>query len=233
MSKIALLYSGQPRHLKECLDNHKKVFYDANPNHEIDVFAHIWYDDNWIGNYFWDQYKDRGKWEPDLKDFMIENWKPKKIFFERPKEFVAENIDPDPRFPHPVNNIISMFYSVYYSNQLKIEYENQNNFKYDCVIRLRTDEYFLAPIGSIDNYDMNVVNVLNEWAHLEYGINDHFAFGSSELMNKYLDVYSNFVNICEMGAAVNPECIVGFNAQVRHKLPIVKHNWHYKLWRDV
>jgi hypothetical protein len=60
------------------------------------------------------------------------------------------------------------------------------------------------------------LDVLNEWAHVDHGINDHFAFGSSELMNKYLDVYDNFVEICEMGAGMNPECIIGFNAQKRH-----------------
>jgi hypothetical protein len=79
---------------------------------------------------------------------------------------------------------------------------------------------------------INTVNVLNEWAHVEHGINDHFAFGSSELMDKYLDVYENFVEICEMGAEINPECIVGFNAQKRHKLPITKNNWKLVLWRD-
>ena len=34
----------------------------------------------------------------------------------------------------------------------------------------------LYPIGSLDNYDLNTVNVLNEWAHVEHGINDHFAW---------------------------------------------------------
>jgi hypothetical protein len=233
MSKIALLYSGQPRHVKECYQNHLETFYKANPDDEIDVFAHIWYDPAWVGTFFWDQYKDRGRWEADLKDFMQDNWKPKGIVFEEPKEFIPEGIEPDSRFPHPVNNIISMFYSLDQVNSIKKRYEEKNGFKYDCVIRLRTDEFFKTPIGKIADYDLNSVNVLNEWAHIEYGINDHFAFGSSELMDKYLDVYTNFVEICEMGAAINPECIVGFNAQVRHELPIVKNNWHYKLWRDL
>jgi hypothetical protein len=196
------------------------------------VFAHIWYDEAWVGTYFWDQYKDRGRWEADLKDFMVDNWQPKGLVFEEPKEFEAEDIYPDPRFPHPVNNIISMFYSLNEANNLKKKYEDDNGFKYDCVIRLRTDEYFKTPIGPISNYDLNTVNVLNEWAHIEHGINDHFAFGSSELMDKYLDVFDNFVKICEMGAEINPECLIGFNAQKRHNLPITKNNWNYVLWRD-
>jgi len=54
MSKVALIYSGQPRHLKECFENHRSTFWDANPDAEIDVFAHIWYDEAWVGSYFWD-----------------------------------------------------------------------------------------------------------------------------------------------------------------------------------
>ena len=30
MKKLALIYSGQPRHLRECFENHKKNFYDSN-----------------------------------------------------------------------------------------------------------------------------------------------------------------------------------------------------------
>lgn len=233
MSKIAILYSGQPRHIKECLNNHLQTFYETNLDCHIDVFAHIWYDEAWIGNHFWEQYQDRGKWETGLKEFISEKWNPVKIEYEAPKSFISEDIIPDPRFPHPVNNIISMFYSIDKANKLKKEYEEENNFKYDCVVRLRTDEYFLNPIGPLFSYNMSCINVLDEWAHLDYGINDHFAFGSSELMDLYLNVYDNFVELCESGAAVNPECILGFNANVKYKLPIEKHKWTYKLWRDV
>ena len=232
MFKIALLYSGQPRHLKEAFPNHHDTFWKPNNSYQIDVFAHMWYDEKWIGNYFWDQYKDRGRWEADLKEFMQDNWNPKAITFEEPKEFEPEDIVPDPRFPHPVNNIISQFYSISQANDLKKKYEDENNFKYDVVVRLRTDEYFQRPLGPINEYNLDSINVLKEWAHVEHGINDHFAFGSSELMDKYLDVYENFVEIAEMGAEINPECIIGFNAQIRHKLPITKNDWKYVLWRD-
>ena len=149
MFKIALLYSGQPRHLKEAFPNHHDTFWKPNNSYQIDVFAHMWYDEKWIGNYFWDQYKDRGRWEADLKEFMQDNWNPKAITFEEPKEFEPEDIVPDPRFPHPVNNIISQFYSISQANNLKKKYEDENNFKYDVVVRLRTDEYFQRPIGCL------------------------------------------------------------------------------------
>ena len=104
MSKLALIYSGQPRHLRECHENHVKNFYQEG--WDVDVFAHVWYDKSWVGAYFWDQYKDRGRWDAELIPYMEENWKPKALEFEEPKDFESDWV-PDPRFPHPVNNIIS------------------------------------------------------------------------------------------------------------------------------
>ena len=230
--KVALIYSGQPRHLRECHRNHRENFWDRNPDWEVDVFAHVWYDKSWVGSYFWDQYKDRGKWDADLVPFMEENWKPKGLEFEEPKQFICD-WQPDPRFPHPVNNIISMFYSLEKANDLKKKYEEENNFKYDCVVRLRTDEFFFREIQALDVYDLNTVNVLDEFAHLDYGLNDHFAFGASELMDKYLDVCSNLETIINEGAAINPETLIGYNAQRYHKLPITKHKFGFRLWRDM
>ena len=229
MFKIAIEYSGQPRDLRECHQNHVQVIWNPNKDCQIDVFAHIWLDES---GYFWESYKNRGKWESWQVPFMQENWQPKGIEFEEPKEFITE-WKPDSRFPHPVNNTISMFYSLEKANDLKRKYEEENNFKYDCVVRMRSDQFFLKSVGPLQSYDMNVVNVHNEYAHTDYGINDQFAFGNSELMDKYLSVCSNLDNIVEGGAAINPETILGWNAIKYHELPITKHAFSYRLWRDV
>ena len=77
------------------------------------------------------------------------------------------------------------------------------------------------------------LNVFKEFAHLDYGINDHFAFGRSDLMDKYLSVCSNLSTIIEEGAAINPETLIGWNAQKHHKLPVSKYDFCYRLWRDM
>ena len=56
--KIALVYSGQPRDIKECFPNHWETFWKTNEGCEVDVFAHMWNDE---GGYFWDDHKVRGK----------------------------------------------------------------------------------------------------------------------------------------------------------------------------
>ena len=232
MKRLALLYSGQPRHLKECRQNHFLNFHEANPEWQIDIFAHIWHEKNKSGSYFSDKYKNRGQWDDDLIQFINDKWQPKKIVIEAPKKFKS-HWTPDKRFPHPINNIVSMFYSLEKANKLKQEYEDNKNFKYDCVVRLRTDEFFKNPIGNMNNYRLNTINILDEFAHLSYGVNDHFAFGNSSNMDKFLNVYSNLSTIINEGSAINPETLLGWNAIKHHKLNITKHNFNFCLWRDI
>lgn len=230
--KIALLYSGQPRHLKECSLNHKSTFFESNPDSKIDIFGHIWYDKNLSGSQFWGDYKTRGMWENNTVELIRELWSPVSLKIESPKTFDSDLIS-DPRFCHPIQNIISMLYSMNEVNQLKCEHEQKNGFRYDRVVRLRTDEFFRTPIGPLEKYDPDYLHILSEGAHLSYGINDHFALGTSDIMDKYMTVYENLYKLVSMGAAVNPECLVGFNASIFHKLKIKTHNWSYILWRDL
>ena len=245
--KIALVYSGQPRNIKECFPNHVKTFIQGyisdqpakvnieaiNPGCEIDIFAHIWYDEKWINNWFWDARPYLGKWETGIKEYIIDNWKPKGIIFCEPKEFSIPGIESDVRFSYPMNNTLSMFYSLECANKLKKDYEIEKGFQYDYVVRLRTDQLFVSPIGPLVNYERDNLHIWSRKIHLDYGIHDHFAFGSSPIMDKYSDVYSNFIELCKMGAAVNPECILGYNVQIRHKIPVQRHDWIYRVWRDM
>jgi len=215
--KIALCYSGQPRHIKECQQNHIDRFLKANHEHQL-----------YLQGFFWTTPES-----PEYK-YIAEDWiytcganKETYIQIAKPKEFTHPTIVPDPRFPHPIHNTLAMFYAIEESITRQILADM------DCIVRLRSDEVFLEDIGPLDKYDLTKLNVLNEFAHLDYGLNDHFAFGNAEVMAKYASTYSNFETLVSMGAAVNPECLVGFNAQIYHKLSVAKHNWKFKLYRDL
>lgn len=52
-------------------------------------------------------------------------------------------------------------------------------------------------------------------------------------MDKYLSVCSNLETIINEGTAINPETLTGWNAQKHHKLPIKKHKFGFRLWRDM
>ena len=90
MTKIALCYSGRPRSVLECFENHREHFLLGQNN--VDVFAHLWFDENLTGSNFRSDV-GQGTW-PDsrIKDWIDINWQPKKILYEQPRSF--ENFFP-------------------------------------------------------------------------------------------------------------------------------------------
>jgi len=82
MTKIALCYSGRPRSYQECHENHKEHFRLGQ--NDVDVFAHMWFDEDLVGSQFRTDV-GQGTW-PDVgvKDWIDENWKPKRISMRNP-----------------------------------------------------------------------------------------------------------------------------------------------------
>ena len=50
MTRIALCYSGRPRSILECHENHKQHFRLGQ--NDVDVFAHLWFDESLVGSQF-------------------------------------------------------------------------------------------------------------------------------------------------------------------------------------
>ena len=148
MTRIALCYSGRPRSILECYENHKQHFRLGQ--NDVDVFAHMWFDEDLVGSQFRTDV-GQGTW-PDagVKEWIDENWKPKKIRYEKPRYFADMFNDTWQTkwvASHPKDNQISMFYGIEQAIKLKKEYEEENNFKYDYVIRMRSDLVFLKSPG--------------------------------------------------------------------------------------
>ena len=97
-------------------------------------------------------------------------------------------------------NLEYMYSRIYKCNKLKEEYEYNNGFKYDIVIRSRPDLIIKEkiPLKIIKNIDKNTIYVpsVNKYDVLTsnrfIGTVDQFALGDSDSMNIYADVY-NFI----------------------------------------
>lgn len=233
MKKIAICYSGQPRHIEESFPSHYATLIEPNKNYEVDIFAHIWNKESLEQNFFWPSAPERGEWGNNSIEIIQKTWNPKKIEFENSKTFYSKDMTPDLRFPHPVNNIFSMFYSMSRVSKLQQEYAINNNINYDYIIRIRTDLIFSNMIGIISDYDPNFVHIKYEASpHLSYAVNDHFAIGNQENMNIYFSAYENIRKMFEEKCAINPECLLGFNLK-RKNIQINLQKWHLTLWRDL
>lgn len=92
-----------------------------------------------------------------------------------------------------INTILPMFYKIFKCNELKKDYEEENNIKFDIVVRTRFDLYILSKIN-FKNINFEKVNFINDGCFMLEseiaGICDFFA-----ISNSYnLDVYSNCFN---------------------------------------
>lgn len=261
MTKIALCYSGRPRNYVECLNNHQHFFGLGNEN--VDVFAHLWFDEDLIGTPFRPDVPYQGCWpDESLKYWVEENWKPKKVIYEKQKDNLFkkmysdvwnishEKLNPIPRL-HPKDHQLSMFYGIKKSIELKQEYENEHNFKYDYVFRLRTDFVMLANLGNISKYEKDKLHVgfydttrliqqylPGNWVQSlgidERYIIDIFAFGGSDCMNKYAKVYDNIPFMIQSGYPMHSsDVLIGYNTFIIENIPVKRHkSWAYKIYPE-
>jgi hypothetical protein len=147
-NRIAVCYSG---HVRSFEKNYKNLYNFFFKNINPDFFIHAWADYGFKKN---SDYKDLNTvWfkEDNLsinkenlisllnpKKIIVENFSSKKDYFEFSKEkemfyFLGQAKDNASKY------INSQLYSINNSNFLKKIFEDENNFSYDLVIRMRFD----------------------------------------------------------------------------------------------
>jgi hypothetical protein len=110
----------------------------------------------------------------------------------------------------PVENVFKMFYNLYQSDQLRQQYEQTHNFKYDLVIRTRPDVGVdrLINLPNLDIQENQIVMPNNRW----YGspsCNDQFAIGNSNSMKIYSELYNKIKEYNDNGTGFHPESLLG------------------------
>jgi len=222
--RIAACISGQPRSFEK---GHEYIHENLLSKYDVDVFFHTWHN------------KDVDY------DLLKELYQPKDFKIELPLVDTFSNYTriPSPKFPAYFT--VSAFYSIFHSSRLRKEYELQNNFTYDWVVRLRFD-YALngTPDFSLDNTKLYVPNCRMV---LEKDFcNDQFAFGSSLTMTRYCSTYLNLDKFYNEGVTMIGEDMLQANLRkyklvgdnlvyvdVNNPFPPGEHNgtWH-SLIRD-
>jgi hypothetical protein len=211
--KIAILLSGQPRQIK--IGHESLKFYTEK--YDCDVFIHTWFDEQFPSSVYND---------------MLELFKPKKILIENQITFDKTGAQ-DPRWRTTLQNLLSMYYSIFMANQLKSLYEEECEFKYDFVIRMRTDIKLKRPI-EIEKIEKGKIALYN-WTETGYndrGVSDIFAIGESSLMDVYSNVYSNIPFYLNDDKTYNindtkmrPEYVLKHHLKTANKLSL-QFFWH-------
>ena len=201
--KVALCLSGQPR---KALDTYPYIYNNIILPNNADVFIHMNYDKD--SCYIEKTHMDSGtcNYEKDIDKKLVELYKPKGVLIESPRNFqkpnlnVSEkrienvmkmnahkNLSREDAKKHVIKQLISMFYSIYKSNELKEIYATENGIVYDYVIRIRFDFLPQQPLlcsqldpGYIYYVEMGQPdNLISDWMNI----------GSNAIMNVYASLY--------------------------------------------
>ena len=194
--RIAICISGQPRYLEEGYYFINKYFN----NYNVDFFIHTWWEDSYIDNVFmFTNTKRDGLYDKNTIKKIYKYYNPKKIIVEPQKIFELSN-EVNYGGLHPLS-VYSMFYSMKCSNELKKTYEQENNFKYDLVIRSRFDIV-------INHFNLNIMKLNLDYLYLSGEIhkggqinvpNDQFCISSSDNIDYYSSLYDNLENYIKAG----------------------------------
>ena len=174
--KIAVCFSGQVRTWKYCYQN---WIDNLSPLGEVDYFCHFW-DYNSVPEGAKKGYTvipDDVLLSVEEKQSIIDTLKPKKIEFES-KKVVLSTTQSDTWYSKRIKNKLlllqrNQFYSLMKSASLKRQYELENNFEYDVVIRMRPDSIFTS-IPNIEKAKPNILYAIHGRFFKEL---DRFAIG--------------------------------------------------------
>lgn len=202
---IAVCLSGQPKNALKAYNNIYKYIIEPN---NADVFMHMNYDKD--NRYMEKVHINKGNCIADnnIDIKLIELYKPKAVLIEKQHNFSKSNLKIPPgriersKFMNKNINmsdsehkqyiircLMSSFYGIFKSNELKENYANKNNIVYDYVIRLRYDSLPNQTLNCI-NYNPNFIYYQN-LQHPDELISDWFNFGSNMIMNIYSSIYLN------------------------------------------
>lgn len=208
MKKIALCFSGQPRFIEEAYP-----FIKSNviKNEKVDIFAHLWFDGGLTDKPY--KYGGNGEWQhqrisKNSIEIFKKNYNPIYLKVEPSKKFKnffleetyypslirykrgAINNPLEPNFiERDINNIFSYYYSLNQVCLLKKEYEYLNNFKYDVVIKMRTDAIVYTNLNYDDIAD-NTLYYSDNQRQPDNMINDWLNYGKSNVMDCFMGCYN-------------------------------------------
>lgn len=222
--KTALCISG---HLRTFEENYKTVHDHILSKLDCDVFIHTW-DILGLSYRHTDSHLHTIETSA-LVDKINQLYKPKKLVIEKSRQFDVKPIMLQRALDHrDWSGILSMYYKIEACNNIKREYEEENNFKYDCVIRFRGDLWVEQdiPIDGFMNLNYLYLPLYGNFG----GACDQFAFGNSSVMDKYSSLYSNIESYLYAGAPFHPEKILQYHIEVQ-KLQVAKVNFKFVIRR--
>jgi len=122
---------------------------------------------------------------------------------------------------NPVERVYKMHYNIFKANQLRINYQEANNIKYDFIVRPRPDNNIDCAID-LRNFkisDNEIVMPKNNWfgnEKIDMTTNDQFAIGTPLSMNVYSELVDFIKEYNDNGVRFHPESLFAHHLHVRN-----------------
>ena len=194
--KVALCISGQPRYLDRSIDQYQNIL----KHNDVDVYAHMWWDESYKGKSFVWESKDKYPTDYDALEDFKEKFNPVKLIAEphKGKEFFGYDQYPDNCLfdggmdPAITKSIIHRQRSQWYSINQSMSFPELKD--YDFIVRARTDVSIVEPIV-FDNYTPDKIYMMD--GALQCGGDRHyqdwFWFGPYDMMMKLNKTYDRII----------------------------------------
>ena len=236
--KIALCFSAHLREYKRYLPNINACFIKPLSEYgAVDCFVHTW---NTLGpKYSWHTYGNgTGGLDiiPVSADEIKEAFNPKISIIEdyektKPTLLLKNFTEKIPTIPalyqEGILSCVCTFYKIYQCNEIKKQFELENNFKYDMVIRLRPDMNYT-------NIDFKTLDYKNNiYVPYIYGeiCYDHLAIGSSENIDKYANCFNYLTEIYKENFDFGGEKTLCKYLKRFVNIPVVSICNGFKVWK--
>ena len=123
-----------------------------------------------------------------------------------------------------INGYMQMLYAMKKCNEMRINYEKNNNIKYDRVVRSRLDvRYFDKLPADFDEYDINNYVYTPDfhcWSVVQgAGHNDRFAVSNGNNMNIYMSEYDFIKRYSLLGHTIHAESSLHYHLEY-HNLKV-------------
>jgi len=233
--KIAIEFYGHARSFRATADN--IVDNLIKPHNNPDIFIHTW-DETDHSDKTWHNPngEKRGiKFTDEDIEFIKTKYNPKKMLIE-PQLKLEKNpilIMKMTERETPLSNIVNIFYTKWKSNQLRLEYEKENDIKYDYVIQARLDMFFNRHFNIKDyvyqvTLNQNPIEVFEGdevfysqdaycrstvYAPNLAGGEDCFYFAKPDTITKFVSVYENLEKINLEERFFSNEYLIMYNAR--------------------
>jgi len=210
--RVALCFSGQPRFVEEAYSSIMMNIIECNPNHQIDIFAHLWFSEDicnkpLYANEF-SSFSGGATIPENAVGKFVDLYRPIGIQVDEPEFFEASDyvkstyqlwnintrtdmcgISKEEWIKQKVSNELSKYCSLQKSMSLKSVNENKLG-RYDLVFRLRTDCKLFRPLifDQIDPVYLHSEE-MNKPGH---EISDWINFSNSTVMGKFGSIFNNF-----------------------------------------